>query len=316
MKPIRASRVAELLLLLVLSVIGQAQETTVTSANGNPWDVDPYSGEIWDGGYDAFDDFGFLSMRVLDGQGNILDTATLGGFNLIYSDRYWTSSANAALAGVITTRSLFAPADQNYLRYYDSFTNSTGAPLTVQVFLGGDLGSDSGTQLAFTSSGASFTPGTYWTLTIENWENLGSLPALATDPPVGLLFGATPVVLGLAGGLGVPWAGNGNDEFGIAFQFTLAPGQTSALMNFVYRGMEEGATGPLGQPAPAMGTEQALAVQVLNSLAAQPDLTGLSITQIGQTMNLTVIPEPSTWLLLASGAGLLVLLRRQTRRAV
>lgn len=315
MKTTRASRVAELLLLLGLAAGGWAQETTVTSANGNPWDVDPWSGEIDDGGYDAFDGFGFLSMRVLDGQGNILDTATLGGFNLVYSERFWTSSTNAALAGIVTTRSLFAPVDQNYVRYFDAFTNSTGAPLTVQVFLGGDLGSDSGTQLALTSSGATFTPGTYWTLTIENWSNPRTLPALATDPPVGVLFGATPAVLGLAGELGLPWEGNGNDEFGIAFQFTLAPGQTSALMNFVYRGMEEGATGPLGQAAPALGTEQALAVQVLNSLAAQPDLTGLSITQIGQTMNLTVIPEPSPWLLLAGGAGSLALLRRRVRRA-
>lgn len=315
MKTTRASRFAELVGLLVLVSFGHAQETTVTSANGNPWDIDLNTGSMIDGGYDAFDGFGGLALRVMDAQGNILDTASsLGGFNLTYNNRVWTSATNSSFAGVLTARSLFAPADQNYVRYYDAFTNSTSAPLTVQVFLGGDLGSDDGTQLAFTSSGAAFTKGTYWTVTIENY-GLGSLPAIATDPPVGLLFGNSDVVVGLASGIDIPWSGNGNDAFGVAFQFTLAPGQTAALLNYLYRGMEEDTTGPLGQPSPGLGVEQAIAVQVLTTLSQQPDLTGLSMTEIGQTLNLTTIPEPSTWLLLASGAGLLVLMQRRARRA-
>jgi hypothetical protein len=65
---------------------------TISSFNGLPWDVlditEDDTGAIDDGGQDAFDTWGHLSLRVLDTSNNILGTLNeMSGFQLTHGKR-------------------------------------------------------------------------------------------------------------------------------------------------------------------------------------------------------------------------------------
>ena len=58
--------------------------------------------------------------------------------------------------GIVVSRSIFAPKDADYLRYFDTFTNSSSEPRIVRVAWGGAAGAfDDGGRVAVaaTSSG-------------------------------------------------------------------------------------------------------------------------------------------------------------------
>jgi amidase len=310
---------------LVLACPGQLAAQTLLSANGHPWDVDTGHGYIDDGGDDAFDEFGSIGVQIKSPGGSTLFSDTeLSGFGLTFSGRTWMTPTPLVLgeAGVQVSRTLYAPSDQNYIRYLETFTNTSSLARQLTVIFGGDLGSDSGTTLARTSSGnvsAGITSADSWMISIEDYSEAFNPNALATDPPVGLLFGNTAVFAGTAAfwsadPFTLPWPGNGDDELAFRFQFTLDPGQTSNLVLFLYRGLQEGSTGPLEQTAPARGSEVALAQSVLTNLSVNPDYTGLSTLQIDQIVNFTPVPEPSTWLLLLGGLAFVAWVAKSRRR--
>ena len=78
-------------------------------------------------------------------------------------------------------------------------------------------------------------------------------------------------------------------------------------MNFVYRGLEENTTGPLGQN-PTTGTEIALAIATVNALSLNRDFTGMSESDIAGLKN--VVPEPTTLVVWSLGVGSVVIRRK------
>jgi hypothetical protein len=176
------------------------------------------------------------------------------------------------------------------MRYIDTFTNTGGTTRQIQVAWGGDLGSDSSTTIAATSSGdLSITAADAWALTIENSSFDPAGPA--TDPPVGYVF--QDPASGWSQGVGAyfstpfdtAWPGNGDDELAFVFgTVVLAPGESVSLAYFLYRGLEENTTGPLGQ-TPVTGEEIAAAQTVLAALAASPDFGDLSPAERAAIIN-------------------------------
>ena len=225
--------VMALFLMLGVQVRSAAQTTTIPSANCNYWDVldrDSYfdGGAIGDGGQDAFDDWGSLRIRVLDGSANVLvDDQELCGFLLTWDEgRRWSTQnpvdagypmscgegdraanlkdggklkvhratpSRAPLSviptsGVMVSRELYAPLGTDYMRYIDTFANASGALRDVYVGWGGNLGSDACTTIAGSSSDD------YSITNADQWavtieECEDFNPAgPATDPPVGYAF--------------------------------------------------------------------------------------------------------------------------------
>ncbi|NJD56878.1 MAG: hypothetical protein FIA94_10805 [Nitrospirae bacterium] len=290
-------------LFLIFSAV-PVMATTIDSLNGQPWDIydvlDGYDhGSVDDGGQDAFDNWGYLRVRVLDAGGaTIVSDALLCGFGLTWDGgRRWetttpvmpeTSSCGgdarsvmAASSDIRVARSLYSPATANYLRYVDSFTNIGAERRTVYVAWGGNLGSDNGTTAAASSSGDyNFDTSDTWALTIEEYGSFNP-EGPATDPPVGYVLGSlgNSAYLGTAYTYGAPyvetWPGNGDDGISFLYRIDLEPGQTVRLAYFLYRGLEENATGPLGQ-TPGSGEEIALAKTVLQDLSDNPDFGDLS----------------------------------------
>ncbi len=318
----------------MLWVSQPAMATNPLSANGYEWDIYANSGYVSDGGDDAFDGYGELSLRIMDLSLSILsENTSVSGFNLTLDGRTYYSSVTPQYSGVTVNRTIHAPADQNYLRYYDTFTNTTGAPLILTTVFGGNLGSDSGTTLSRTSSGDStLTSGDYWAITIENGLFNPAGPA-ENDPVVGVLFGNTSVLQGFTSeeGLGsiftnnwVPYTGvspniYGDDGLSYRFQFTLQPGQVSALMYFLYRGQAEVNA---DEPESLYGSyddgllapgQIDLATTVLSNLSVNPNYDGLSQLEIDQIINFTPVPEPSTWVMMLGGVAVVAIYVRRRR---
>jgi amidase len=190
-------------------------------------------------------------------------------------------------------RSLYAPPSTNWLRYVDTFTNTGGVPRTVLVAWGGYLGSEANTQTAGTSSGdAVLTAADTWAVTIE------AAGPVASDSPVGYawrspadstyqgpgIFGNDPFT--------DTWPSSGNNELGHTFKLILAPGASASLAYFVYMGLAEDQPGPpdcnfYGDclPAPAAGSQVALAETTSAALALHPSFCDLSPAEFNKIVN-------------------------------
>ena len=81
----------------------------------------------------------------------------LRGFGLAHDgDERFDSITPVLHDGIVVARAIYAPKDTHYLRYFDTFTNTTDEPRTVEVAWGGAAGAyeDGGrVAVAATSSG-------------------------------------------------------------------------------------------------------------------------------------------------------------------
>jgi amidase len=226
----------------------------------------------------------------MDGSGSVLTSdLQVSGLGLTWdNNRSFTTTSPFLDNDIRIERSLFSPADANYMRYVDTFTNTGGADRQIMVGWGGDLGSDTGTLVSDTASGDLTIDSTdSWALTIQSSDPSGP----AGDPPVGYVVQdpATGVLSSIGDYDSTPfdtaWPGNGNDDLSFVYgPIDLAPGQSVSLAYFLYRGLQENTTGPDGQ-TPSTGEEIALAQSVLANLAANPDFSGVSDDLWSQMIN-------------------------------
>src|SRR5438034_184518 len=123
--------------------------TRLPSADGQFWDVQdtsPWSqdsGGIATGGRAMpFNGFGYLKLQVRRADSTLLvRNHYLTGFGLSSDGAGRFDSIRPALrADVVVSRALYAPADTDYLRYFDSFTNTATEDRIVEVAWGGAVG--------------------------------------------------------------------------------------------------------------------------------------------------------------------------------
>ncbi|HEX6973075.1 MAG TPA: hypothetical protein VF147_01675, partial [Vicinamibacterales bacterium] len=149
----------------VLLFARTAAVTQVPSADGQFWDIQdtsPWaqdSGGIATGGRaNPFNGFGYLKMQVsVPGLRPARPNQYLKGFGLSFDGVNRFDSITPLLQdGILVSRAITAHKTTNYLRYFDSFTNTTAAVRVVQVAWGGAAGAyaDGGlVAVAATSSG-------------------------------------------------------------------------------------------------------------------------------------------------------------------
>jgi hypothetical protein len=123
-------------------------------------------------------------------------------------------------------RKVFVPDNDQFARWLNYFTNTGASPVTVTMETSNNLGSDSNTVIVATSAGgATINTTDTWVTTFQNFSG-----KTTSDPRLGHVLQGGP-------GVATPLSGiffqNGNDNPYWGYTFTLNPGQTKIIMNFV-----------------------------------------------------------------------------------
>ncbi|MFN3196913.1 MAG: lectin-like protein [Bradymonadia bacterium] len=203
-------------------------EHQLLDAAGFLWDVDD-RGDIDDGTSDAYDSMGFMSLN--DTRINRQNTALfeLEGRQLLFSD---TVTFTAALLDatpidveVLNERRLYVPADGQFLRYVDSFTNLSAETIVFTANFNGNLGSDSSTNL-IASSNQPVVEADVVDAT-DRWFVSDDDDDGSDDPTLGFAWQSASAPAQAAS------ATLSRDDVDIQFEITLAPGETKSLMFFM-----------------------------------------------------------------------------------
>lgn len=321
---------AALLALAVAAILsaGAGAVTQVPSADGQYWDVQDTSAWAQDSGGIAtggraypFNGFGYLKFQVsAPGRPPARRNQYLKGFGLAFDgvDRF-DSITPLFQDGIVISRALMAPRDANYLRYFDTFTNTTMGVRVVEVAWGGAAGAyaDGGkVAVATTSSGDRRIDLTDAFVTVmQNAREVADpLHGPSGHGPSAHVLGSK--VAGLLTRVGDMyadpfvdrWPGFDPAHIGYVYTLRLQPGQTVALMTFVVKGLSEVYDPRGGYPIPikdglvtgeavytgpdaripAAGSEIARVTSAARELVAKPDLRGLTPRQLAQIVNWTL----------------------------
>ncbi len=314
-----------------LCVMTATAVTRVPSSDGQFWDIQdtsPWSqdsGGIATGGRaNPFNGFGYLKLQVRRADNSLVVTNQyLRGFGLHHDGAgRFDSSTPAWQEGIVIARGITTAKDTLYLRYFDSFTNTTDEDRTVRVAWGGAVGTgeDGGrATVAVTSSGDQQVDlADSFVTMMQNAKGT----ARPVDGPSG--HGPSAHVLGTRRGAltsigdmyGDPfvdaWPGLDTAHIGYVFTLRLRPRETAALVTFVVKGLSEVYDPRGGYPipfkdalvtgeavyagadarVPAAGSEIARVTAVAKQLAAAPDLRGLTALQRSQIVNWPAPPAP------------------------
>jgi amidase len=299
--------------------------TPVPSADGQFWDIQDTSSWAQDSGGIAtggrsnpFNGFGYLKLQVgLAGGPRLLRNHYLKGFGLAYDgiDRF-DSITPILQEGIVVARAILAPKETNYLRYFDTFTNTADEDRVVEVAWGGASGAfeDGGkVAVATTSDGDRRIDLTDSFVTVMQNARGVEDPMRGPSghgPSAHVLGSKTTGLLTSIGGMyGDPfvdkWPGFDPAHIGYVFTLRLRPGQTLALVTFVVKGLSEVYDPRGGFPVavkegligaepvfagadakiPAAGSEIARVTEVARQLVRNPDLRGLTPRQRAQIVN-------------------------------
>src|SRR5690349_11085326 len=132
-----------------LAIVQLDAVTRVPSADGQFWDIQDTSpwaqdsgGIATGGGANPFNGFGYLKLDVRTASGaSLAHNLYLRGFGLAHDGAERFDSITPAFAGgVVVDRAIFAPRDTSYLRYFDTYTNTTSEVRAIRVAWGGAAG--------------------------------------------------------------------------------------------------------------------------------------------------------------------------------
>ncbi|HEX4412897.1 MAG TPA: amidase family protein, partial [Lacipirellulaceae bacterium] len=327
---------ATVLFALVVTMLASTANavTPLPSADGQFWDIQDTSAWAQDSGGIAtggrsnpFNGFGYLKLQVRRPDGDLLSrNLYLHGFGLAFDGgERFDSITPVFVDGIVVARSIFAPKDTNYLRYFDTFTNTTDEERVVEVAWGGAAGAyeDGGKMtVATTSSGhRQIDLSDSFVTVMQNAKNVDDPMAGPSGhgPSAHVLGSKTAGVFTSVGNMyGDPftekWPGFDPAHIGYVFTLKLKPSQTLALMTFVVKGKSEvydprggfpikvrdGLVIPNFDPVykgknakiPAPGSEIKLVTEVAAKLAGEPDLRGLTPRQRAEIVNWKLAAGP------------------------
>lgn len=319
-------------LMAALAVVQLTAVTRVPSADGQFWDIQdtsPWaqdSGGIATGGRsNPFNGFGYLKLQVKRANDSvILRNQYLKGFGLHHDGAGRFDSTTPVLTeGILVGRGLTTTKDSAYLRYLDTFMNTSDEERIVQVAWGGAAGAytDGGlVAIAATSSGDRRADrGDAFVTVMQNAKGVAD-PSQGPSGhgPSAHVLGTKPGVLTSIGDMyGDPfvdaWPGFDPAHIGYVFTLRLKPGETRALMTFVVKGLSEVYDPRGGYPlpfkdalvtgeavysgadarVPAAGSEIKRVTAVAEQLAKQPDVRGLTPLQRSQVANWDLPIDPA-----------------------
>ncbi|MDA0185075.1 amidase family protein [Solirubrobacter phytolaccae] len=270
--------------------------TTVTNTNGDTWNVndaaDPGmdTGSIHNTGTNSLQGYGGLRVKVPGSPR--MNGVLLRGFDLTAdSPTQFTSKKAVALGGVLIKRSIAFNTSEAYARYLDTFTNTTGAPLTIEVAFGGQLGYNTGTNqsaIAATSSGdTTLTTADKWTVSFSP-NAAGTATVNGTSATVPGTFDRTGNFLRDPFTYAHATSGDHANHLGYVNTLTLPAGATKALVRYVVTGLSETRAPAGGGSTPAAGSQVAAVTAKATALAAAPPLGDLAPAEACAIVNVEI----------------------------
>jgi len=328
MRIVKGLCVAAMVAGMAVAQMGAA--TRVPSADGQFWDIQdtsPWaqdSGGIATGGRsNPFNGFGYLKVQVRRPDSSLLvRNLYLKGFGLHHDGAgRFDSTTPVLVEGILVARGITTAKDQDYLRYFDTFTNRSDEERIVQVAWGGEAGAfDDGGRaaIAATSSGdRTVDRGDHYVTVMQNAKAVAD-PSQGPSGhgPSAHVIGSGPLTsIGDIYGDPFTSAWPGMDPSHIAYIYTLRlrPGETRALMTFVVKGLSEVYDPRGGYPIPfkdalvtgeavyagadaripAAGSEITRVTEIAAELAKAPDVRGLTPRQLSQIANWELEPQAS-----------------------
>ncbi|HEX4519246.1 MAG TPA: hypothetical protein VH063_06655 [Gaiellaceae bacterium] len=181
---------------------------------------------------DAFD--GYNAMAVHVGAGAPSGPAETEDANFTYYNNNGVPSSDCSgrqldfnpqvVSGVQMTRKVYVPTVGSYARWVNFFTNTTGAPITMTMYVANNLGSDANTRITGSSNGDTTADLTdSWVTSFQNFSG-----STSSDPRLGHVLQGP----GAATGLSQLHFVDGDDNPYWAYTITLAAGQTKAIANY------------------------------------------------------------------------------------
>lgn len=174
------------------------------------------------------------------------------------------------ISGLSVQRKVYVPPNDQYARWMNIFTNTTGAPITFNMITSNNLGSDSNTTIVTSSSGdANVTPADTWATTFQNYSGNSS-----SDPRLGHVFWGT----GAATPVTATNFANGDDNPYWSYNITLNPGQTKIIVNYA-----------TGQPSKAAAATKAANLAAFGANAQQC----MTATELARVVNFAAAADLS-----------------------
>ncbi|MDH6181206.1 amidase [Microbacteriaceae bacterium SG_E_30_P1] len=220
------------------------------------------------------DGYGNIFVKVVDSTSPpLMNGQMMRGFGLTFDGVGTFSSTNSVPMGeVAVTRRIDLGAASEAARFFDTFTNTSTSPVTVEVSFGGALGYGSGAQqgtVAATTNGDTAIGGE------DSWVVVAQ-PGTNTRP-IGTVLGTPAPFDGAIVRTGnqernpfetpLVTVGHEANFYGFINSISLAPGETQSLLRYVHAG----STGA-GAVADASAD--------LAAIASAPDLTGLGAAEV------------------------------------
>ncbi|MBE2315871.1 amidase [Solirubrobacter sp. CPCC 204708] len=271
--------------------------TTVTNANRDIWNVndaaDPGmdTGSIHNTGTNSLQGYGGLRVQVPGSPR--MNGVLLRGFDLTAdSATQYTSKKAVKLGGVAIKRSIAFNTEEAYARFLDTFTNTTGAPITIETAFGGQLGYNTGTNqsaIAATSNGdTALTAADKWAVHYSPSAGAGSATVNGTSATVPGTFDRTGNFLRGPFEFPLETTGDHANHVGYVNTLTIAPGATEALVRYVVTGLSETRAPTGGGSTPAAGSQVAAVTAKATALAAAPPLGDLAPAEACALVNVDI----------------------------
>jgi len=268
----------------------------VPSGNGESWGVQDAAaprvdtGSIRDTTSNALTGFGGIRVKVSTEA--LRNEELVRGFGLRFDPpERFTSTAAVDMGGVAISRQIRFNRTANWGRWLDTFKNTTGAPITVDVSFGGQTGvggtaggvagANNGIISETSNGDATISPADSWALT-----RFGTGPATARGPSA-VVFGSPAPYAGALTRTGnfrentftEARAATGHESNFIGYQhrLVLQPGQTRTLAHFVVVGTAEST---LGTGTTAPGAQVTAVRTAATGLAAAPSFADLTKPEI------------------------------------
>ncbi len=217
---------------------------TTSSASGAASDAaytHPVAADTLNGGTapatldDMFDGYGALCLSTDGSLGPcVVGSPSYAIYNMNGAPTTDTGGRQAVFApqavGSLTLqRKVYVPSTDQFARWLEIVTNSGASPVTVNLIISNNLGSDGRTKIVATSSG-SLPPSVSdnWVTTFENWTG-------TTSPKVriGHVLRATASTAGSGGTLSKVSFADGDDRPYWAYTVTVPAGQKKVVMHLV-----------------------------------------------------------------------------------
>ncbi|WP_104105135.1 amidase [Nocardioides sp. 616] len=240
--------------------------------------------------------YGGIRVHVDTPAPHRFDGALMRGFGLTEQETgRFESTKSVDLSGIRMTRKVDVSRPDGYGRWLDTLTNSTAAPVTVEVAFGGQTGyGTSGTNassvVASSSGDAALDASDVWTVSESGsggstWQGPTGTVAGSFDRSGNWLRDTFTQ--------GYSAVGHDRNYPAYVNRLTLAPGKSASLLRYVVVGSRVTA-------ATAASERAAVAAQVAE-LAANPDLAGLSALEVSSIVNFDVpgatgsatVPQPA-----------------------